>query len=204
MTAFTDAAVAIALTLLVLPLVDTVRDAAAKVPPEPLHILLRAHARDFLAFTLSFVVIARFWRVHRRLFDSLAHLDEVLVTCSLAWLLGIVFLPVPTAVLVAAEGAGRGAAALYATNLAFIALTALALTIWVARRSGLWETEADGEHLIAAVPRGVGATVLFVAVVPFSLWLGQRALLLLLLVGPSQRLAQWLDDRLRHRQPARP
>ena len=203
-TAFTDAAVAIALTLLVLPLIDTVRDAAAHKPaPLPLHELLHAHARDFLAFCLSFVVIARFWRVHRRLFDSLAHLDEVLVTVTLAWLFGIVFLPVPTAALVAAEDAARGAAALYAMNLAFIAVTALALTVWAARRPGLWENEVDGEHLVAAVPRSAGATVLFAAVVPFALWLGQWALLLLLLLGPAQRLGEWVAGRIGHRQTAK-
>ena len=203
MTAFTDAAVAIALTLLVLPLIDTVRDAAAEHPPASLHTLLHVHARDFFAFTLSFVVIARFWRVHRRLFDSLAHLDEGLVTATLAWLFGIVFLPVPTAALVVAEDAGRGASALYAMNLAFIALTALVLTVWIARRPGLWESEADGEHLRTAVPRSTGATVLMAATVPFALWLGQWALLLLVLLGPVQRLAEWLAGRAGHRQTAK-
>jgi uncharacterized membrane protein len=191
-TAFTDAAVAIALTLLVLPLVESVRDTD-----------LRAHARDFFAFALSFFVIARFWRVHRRLFDSLGHLDEFLTTVSLVWLFGIVFLPVPTAVLVAAQGAGRGAATLYAANQAFIALSALVMSFWVARHPGLWDSEADGAMLRTGLRRSAGATVLMIAVVPFALWLGQASLLLLLLLGPFQRLGLWLGDRLGHRQTAK-
>jgi uncharacterized membrane protein len=204
-TAFTDAAVAIALTLLVLPLVDTVRDPANRHPP--LHTMLGDHARDFLAFGVSFVVIARFWRVHRRLFDAVAHLDEALVGLNVAWLFGIVFLPVPTAVLVVDSGSAQGAAALYAVNLLFIALTALAMSVWIARHPALWETGTDGPALRDGVARSASACLLMAAVVPVALWLGQWALLLLLLLRPAQRLGErlgeWLRGRSIHRQSAK-
>lgn len=192
-TAFTDAAVAIALTLLVLPLVDVARDSAAR--PEPMHTLLPAHAVDFLAFTVSFLVIARFWRVHRRLFEVLARLDEPMTVLNLAWLFGIVFLPVPTAVLVADKGSAYGGAALYAINLLFIALTALAMAAWAQRRPALWEGDGHGPWLRLAVWRSAAACVLMVAVVPAGLWLGTRALLLLLLLPASQRLSGLLERR---------
>jgi uncharacterized membrane protein len=195
-TAFTDAAVAIALTLLVLPLLETVREAAAQRPPLPLHDLLRSHSRDFLAFVVSFLVIERFWRVHRRLFDAVTHLDEGLSALNMAWLFGIVFLPVPTAVLVVDRSAAYGAAALYGVNLVFIALSALALTAWIARHPDLWDPETDEAWVRGALWRGVVASVLMAVVVPGGLWLGPWALLLLLLLPVSQRLSTLLTRRL--------
>jgi uncharacterized membrane protein len=192
--AFTDAAVAIALTLLVLPLLDTVREGAGV----PMHQLLRAHADQFLAFALSFLVIARFWRVHRRLFDAVTHLDEGLVVLNIAWLFGIVFLPVPTAALVVGKGSAPGATALYAVNLLVVALSALAMAIWVARHPALWDEDTDGHALDLSVRRSVAACVVMAAVVPVALWLGQLALLLLLLLFPAQRVG----ERLGHRQRA--
>jgi uncharacterized membrane protein len=202
-TAFTDAAVAIALTLLVLPLVENVRQSGgggSGNKPLPVHTLLHDNARAFLAFALSFLVIARFWRIHRRLFDDVTHLDEVLVMLNVVWLFGVVFLPVPTAVLVAAQGAGQGAAALYALNLLFVSLSALALTGWIARHPAIWETTVDGPGLNAATLRGAAACALMAVVVPVAFWRGQWALLLLLLLPMSQRVAARLSGRLWHRQ----
>jgi uncharacterized membrane protein len=190
-TAFTDAAVAIALTLLVLPLLDTVREAK----DTPMHELLPAHADQFLAFALSFLVIARFWRVHRRLFDAVTHLDEGLVVLNVAWLFGIVFLPVPTAALVVGNGRAQGATALYAVNLLVVALAALSLAIWVVRHPGLWDEETDGRALELSVRRSIAACVVMAAVVPAALWLGQSALLLLLLLFPAQRLGERIGHR---------
>jgi uncharacterized membrane protein len=189
--AFTDAAVAIALTLLVLPLVDTARESRNI----PLHTLVHEHGGDFLAFIVSFLVIGRFWRVHRRLFEVLTHLDEGLTVLNLAWLFGIVFLPVPTALLVTAKSSSYGGAALYAVNLLFIALTALAMTVWVDRHPDLWEAATQGPWLRAAVWRSAAACVLMAAVVPAGLWLGPWALLLLLLLSVSQRLSGLLGRR---------
>jgi uncharacterized membrane protein len=184
-TAFTDAAVAIALTLLVLPLVETARDSRNI----PLHTLVHEHGGDFLAFIVSFLVIGRFWRVHRRLFEVLTHLDEGLTVLNLAWLFGIVFLPVPTALLVGAKSSTYGGTAVYAVNLLFIGLTALAMTIWVALHPDLWESDAQAPFLRAAVWRGAAACVVIAVVVPAGLWLGPWALLLLLLLPVSQRLS---------------
>src|SRR6478735_6009389 len=62
--AFSDAVVAIAMTLLILPLMESVRDVAA-------HDLstwewLNENAGQLLSFALSFVLIANFWLTHHR------------------------------------------------------------------------------------------------------------------------------------------
>ena len=77
MVAFTDAAVAIALTLLVLPLVELVPEAAhAK---EPASSVITHNLVPIGSFLLSFVVIARFWSVHHRLFGFASRLTPTLV-----------------------------------------------------------------------------------------------------------------------------
>ena len=63
---FSDAAVAIALTLLILPLMDGVYAAARA--NQSAWTYLSENANALFSFTLSFVIIARFWRSHHRLF----------------------------------------------------------------------------------------------------------------------------------------
>jgi uncharacterized membrane protein len=91
---FTDAVVAIAITLLILPLADVVSDALSK------------HERSFQAITdnqwqiysflLSFAVIARLWYSHHRIFEHIQGYSPGLIWWNFAWLLTIVVLPFPT------------------------------------------------------------------------------------------------------------
>lgn len=96
--AFGDATVAIAMTLLVLPLVDV----AHEVDRTPVGELLDDHSFELASFALSFVVIAVFWRAHHTMYDRVEDVVPGLVTANLAWLAAIVFLPFPTALLGAA------------------------------------------------------------------------------------------------------
>jgi uncharacterized membrane protein len=126
-TAFTDAAIAIALTLLALPLVGVAHDAAGT----PLGTILNAHWDDLLAFLISFFVVATYWRTHRRLFDQVGSLDETLLTLNICWLLGVVFLPVPTALLTFESETGVGTAVLYLGNLLLVSSLGLAMAVWI-------------------------------------------------------------------------
>jgi uncharacterized membrane protein len=92
---FTDAVVAIAITLLVLPLVDTVPEPGADAPD--LGVLLGEHLGQIFAFALSFVVIGRLWYAHHQVFESVRSYTPMLVQLDLLWCCTIVFLPFPTA-----------------------------------------------------------------------------------------------------------
>jgi uncharacterized membrane protein len=94
MIAFTDAAVAIALTLLVLPLVDIVPEAARA--GEPAKAVITNNLAPIGSFLLSFAVIARFWTAHHRLFGFEHRLTRALVQLNLLWVLTIAVLPFPT------------------------------------------------------------------------------------------------------------
>jgi len=89
----TDAVVAIAMTLLVLPLVDQVAalesgDLAAGFADE-WHL--------FVSFVISFLVIHVFWSAHEDAFSWIDELHPRLRSLNMWWLLLIAFLPFPTA-----------------------------------------------------------------------------------------------------------
>ena len=91
---FSDAVVAIAITLLALGLPDVHGTSNAAVLRS-----LRANVEAYLPFVISFVVIAAYWRAHHRLYEYVAKLDARLVTINMVWLLMIICTPYATRVL---------------------------------------------------------------------------------------------------------
>ncbi|WP_291054047.1 TMEM175 family protein [Herbiconiux sp.] len=108
LVAFTDAVVAIAITLIVLPLVDTAQEGASSATD-----FLTANALGLGAAALSFVVIAAFWKDHHRLYQGVTRSTRALVNANLLWVAGIVFLPLPTVLVVSSPGHDSLAAGLY-------------------------------------------------------------------------------------------
>jgi TMEM175 potassium channel family protein len=95
--ALTDAVVAIAMTLLVLPLVEV----SGEVDTNELDDFLADHWDLFLSFAISFVVIYVFWTAHGVAFRRIENVRteaRILPLLNLWWLLLIAFLPFPTAV----------------------------------------------------------------------------------------------------------
>lgn len=93
---FTDAISAIAITLLILPLVDLVAEVAPDSTPGS---FLGAHSPELLSFALSFAVIARLWYSHHQLFEHIERYDTRLVVLDILWAFTIVLLPLPTAMI---------------------------------------------------------------------------------------------------------
>jgi uncharacterized membrane protein len=91
---FLDAVVAIAITLLVLPLADAIGTGASR----ELASLLTDEAGRFGAFFLSFVLIARLWLAHHRIVESVRTYDTAFLLVNIAWILTIVLLPFATQV----------------------------------------------------------------------------------------------------------
>ncbi len=95
MVFFTDAVVAIAMTLLVLPLMESVTDAAARGLSTAEY--LDEHGSQLFSFALSFTIIAVSWLSHHRLWLRVRLLGGPLFLLNTLWLLGVVWLPVATA-----------------------------------------------------------------------------------------------------------
>ncbi len=90
---FIDAIVAIAITLLVLPLAE----AATEVGEGSVGDLLRENDDKLLAFFLSFLVIAQLWMSQHHIVSGLVVQNTLVTRLLLAWTLTIVLLPFPTA-----------------------------------------------------------------------------------------------------------
>lgn len=89
---FTDAVVAVAITLLVLPLVDAANNIGQATSGE----YLVENATRIFAFILSFAVIGRLWITHHQFSEVITDYSVLTLWLNMAWMLTIVFLPVPT------------------------------------------------------------------------------------------------------------
>ena len=125
---FTDAVVAIGITLQLLPIIDV----AGPTPGESVWYVVTANSGQLFAFVLSFVVVIFMWAAHNRVFNTMRCYDGTIFRLNVAWLLLIVFLPWPTAMYGEAANnavAGRGGLGLlYWWTLAAIS----GLGVWMA------------------------------------------------------------------------
>jgi uncharacterized membrane protein len=193
LVAFSDAVVAIAITLLILPLVD---EAGTIAPTTTVDHFLRVHTTGLVAFLLSFVVIASFWWGQHHLFERVRGYNGVLAGAMFVWLLSIVFLPFPTELLQSAALGLPTAHAVYIGTMVVAALASLvqewALIRWPELRQPSAETPTLDEAVIQAVLM-TAALVITVAAPATGLW----PLLLLVLVRPLRRMTT------RHRRRSR-
>jgi len=91
LTFFSDAVVAIAMTLLALELPVP----EGHTNSEALH-SLGAHLEEYQAFLISFAVVAVHWSGHHRIFGYLTGLGGRIVRWNMLWLLTIVLMPFAT------------------------------------------------------------------------------------------------------------
>jgi uncharacterized membrane protein len=89
---FSDAVVAIAITLVVLPLVESARD----VTHESAETFFHDNRWAFVAAAISFGAIGRLWREHHRLYLRATGSTEFQVRLNLLWLSAVMFVPVAT------------------------------------------------------------------------------------------------------------
>jgi TMEM175 potassium channel family protein len=182
---FVDAVVAIAITLLVLPLAD-LGDLART---GEVGVLLREHVSDLLGFLLSFAVIARLWLAQHAILSSLVRQTPTVVWLLLAWALTIVFLPFPTSLATNTTDDPLAKVLYIGTMAVSSALLALLARV-VARDRSLRDGDAAPEPFQAAVTAATFALALAVSLAfPAT---GYYPLLLLFVADPA---ASWLRRR---------
>jgi uncharacterized membrane protein len=187
---FTDAVAAIAITLLVLPLLETIPEASGEVSfGEFVH----EHLGQFGAFLLSFAVIFRFWWAHHRVFGHVETIRGRLVVWSAVWTFAIVLLPIPTSI-ITAYPPSPGTVGLYGGTLV-LATGSLAMLAWSAYR----HPEVSGEKPRTTREEVLGSTTILIAQVlativgcVFSERINFWAFTLMFLVGPVER---WVKAR---------
>jgi uncharacterized membrane protein len=193
LVSFSDAVVAIAITLLILPLVD---EAGAIGSTTSVQHFLRLHLTGLVAFLLSFAVIASFWWGQHRKFERVKGYNGVLVGAMFVWLLSIVFLPFPTELIQSANHGLPAAHAIYIGTMVVTALASLTQDWAVVRWPELQHPSAETPTLDAAIILAVlmtAALVITVVAPGTGLW----PLLLLVLDRPLGRLAGGRRSRVR-------
>jgi len=184
---FTDAVVAIALTLLILPLVDLVPEASRS--GVDLRDLLRDDLAELGSFLLSFVVIFRFWWAHHQLFRHVSGLNGTLVRLTVVWLLSVVLLPWPTAIITAYDTSSL-TVLLYTGTLVVSTGSLAAMAVVVHRNPALsaGRTRETRDGVLRSVSSFVALVVALVLGTVFVDTVNYWALLLLLVTGPFERL----------------
>lgn len=182
---FTDAVVAVAITLLILPLVDIVSESVDAHRPSVE--VITEHRPQVFGFLLSFAVIAQYWLTHHRMFENVVAYNRRLTTWNLLWLLTIVVLPFPTE-MVGAYSDDKFTALFYIGTIlaSSVCLAVLALTIHGDPEIGRDATGYTVATVAAAVTPSALITIAFVlaATIPGLTY----TWLLLLLLGPMVNL----------------
>lgn len=119
---FSDAVLAIAITLLALEL---------KIENTPTGHLtwndLRHSGEKFGPFLLSFYAIASFWKIHHEYFANIKKIDNKILTFNILWLLFIVLIPFTTS-LISSYSSDTPAMVCFCANILFI--TFLQYSLW--------------------------------------------------------------------------
>lgn len=136
---FSDGVVAIAITLLILPLVDAASDYDGDVGQ-----FVATHTGKLLVFLLSFAVIGNFWVVHHRTFERITSYNSALLWTNLLWLLSIVFLPFPTALLASSPSGDRATYVLYVGTMVVTTAAELLMQWLIVRSPDLQSEELRG------------------------------------------------------------
>lgn len=184
LVAFSDGVVAIAITLLVLPLLDLTDGSTGGSD------LIVGSWPRIQAFLITFAVVASFWVVHHRLFELIDGYTGALIWANMLWLATIAFLPFASEVLGVSDLDDPVVRALYIGSLLACSLALALIDVVILRTPEIWP---DGERppidVVAVVVRIVVTAAAFL-LGTFVEVIGLWALLLMFLAQPITRLIE--------------
>ncbi len=109
---FTDGVVAVAITVLVLPLVSV----TAPEQGRPFYAVITDNWPMITAFLLTFLIVYIQWQGHQRIFENFVAIDDAIIRLNGLWLITIAFLPWPSRML-DVDGTGNQVVWLYCATL---------------------------------------------------------------------------------------
>jgi uncharacterized membrane protein len=181
--ALSDGVFAIALTLLTLQIALPATAGDANLPEALLGLWPR-----YLAYLLSFVVIARFWVIHRLAFRLIARDDPALVWLNLLLLMFVAFLPFPTAV-VGGHAGSPAAAILYAASVGLASAASAAYWWYASGRRKLLRPDVGRAQVRAMRARGLASSVFFALTLPIAAFAPYAAEIMWFFAFPLTRIA---------------
>ena len=166
--AFVDAVVAIAMTLLILPLMESASEASKFQREHPDFNTVQffvEHSGQVGALIMSFALIALAWTMHHRLYAAVQEVTTSLVWLNILWMFMVICLPVTTA-LVGALRTDAGLFIAYVGNLILLYLSSLGGRLYLLRHPSL----VDASRI--TVWNGIIADIVAVALFGIALVLG--------------------------------
>lgn len=160
--AFSDAIIAIVITLLVLDL------RPPETEPGGLLAALLGEWPTYLAYAASYTYLAVIWMNHKAAFTRIREMDRGLQWANLGILAALALVPWPTAVIAETARTGnledeRVAVALYAIIGALLCLSWLVFFSHLARHPDLTKEEVDDSYFARERPRALIGVVLYLA-----------------------------------------
>jgi uncharacterized membrane protein len=193
-TAFSDGVFAIAITLLVLDLRPPEVGSHASAEQAAALMALLPKVQTFI---LSFLIIALYWQLHHRMFSYIERYDPALLWLNVLYLLGITFLPFPTAVL-GEYGPEWFVVVLYLGNLALVGLFGTAMWWYATRGRRLVGKDVPARLITYGTLRGVVNLIVFTLGTALA-FVNPNLALYCPLVLP---IAYWALHRLYYREEA--
>jgi uncharacterized membrane protein len=183
---FSDAVVAVAITLMVLPLASVEGPAAG----ESILTVIAAHWPQLVTFLFTFYVVAVMWAAHNRILNVIRGYDSTIFWLNASWLAAIVLLPWMTAMRDSASPQASGADCVYWWLLALISAIGGLMGGHIRRHPYLAGEDATAVHRdFGSRMRGPAFTVLFLIIGVASLFSGFLSDWMPLLIIP---LSIWL------------
>ena len=202
---FSDAVVAVAITLMVLPLASV--DGPA--PGESIFAVIGAHWPQLVTFLFTFAVVAIMWAAHNRILNVIRGYDQAIFWLNTTWLAAIVLLPWMTAMRDSSASAASGADCAYWWLLALISALGGLMGEHIRRHPELAGADAPRiQRDTASRMRGPAFTALFLLIGVASLfsgflsdWMPLLIIPLSIWLRPAREDAGHVDDHESSAQP---
>ena len=189
---FSDAVIAIAITLLALEIRP---DLPLNLSDEQIRSELPGKVRELIPLIVTFawsaVVLASYWSLHRRMFAQVVRLDGMLVFLNTVFLILIALLPFPSYMLGAYITIPLTDIA-YALNVAAISLVVMLMWLRAYAGNRLTDTDLDRSEVRRTVIVYLWPVIVFLASIPVAIVApdyGPATWSLLILIGPLRRWA---------------
>ena len=194
MTMFSDGVAAIALTLLVLPLVDIAAPHGGQSAWQAL-----SESRDeLMAFAVTFLVISVLWMAHNRVFSFIADYDSTLKWLNVLYLFAIVALPFPSKWL-QYDSFENGVGTIFFGIMFLASLALYLMSRHVRVNPKMLTAEARGNMALVNADTGPFHPIFFGVGIVFVQVLPQFASYYLLALLPLG----WINDRITDKQKLR-
>jgi uncharacterized membrane protein len=186
---FSDAVIAIVVTLLVLPLVERATTAHVSSYGQ----FNATFGSLLFIFLLSFVVICRYWEVHHDLFNNLKTFNAALFWLNVAWLISIALIPFTSELLGNNSGSSSFITSLYIASLLVTSYVSVAIQVTITHSPQLQRPGAakslDKTYGVASAIAMTLALIISIILPSVGTWA------LLLLIPASQIGRRWQAKR---------